>query len=153
MKAQRAAASMRRMRAHLLAFLAFGALHAGASPCAANVSQLRLLLADPDFPLSWRETSMDDGRPLMMSIGDRDGALFLSLTKSGGLWVEGPVVICARGGGFEARFSPGTARIGPAAHWALRHTIDRVKYRMERLGSAGLRVAAGPWSGVFSRGE
>lgn len=42
-----------------------------ASPCAATISDLRGLLADQAFPLKWRETTMDDGKPLVLSILER----------------------------------------------------------------------------------
>ena len=43
--------------------------------CAATLSELRVLLGDVSFPLVWEETSMDDGKPLVVSILEKEGSL------------------------------------------------------------------------------
>jgi hypothetical protein len=57
------------------------------------------------FPLKWKETTMGEGKPLVMSIIENNGSLALEFTKTGeGLWAESPGEICASGTDFEARF-------------------------------------------------
>jgi hypothetical protein len=135
----------------LLAFLFASACRA-ASPCAHTVPELRALVGDPAFPLQWRETSMDDGKPLTMSILERDGALFLSFAKSQeGLWAEGAADICARGSKLEARFLPDTLVAGPSAHWAMRYSLRRGgRFAFTRIDALRMKISTVGWSGVFA---
>lgn len=49
---------------------------------------------------------MDDGKPLLLTIMEKDGLLFLRLVKSGeGLWAEGACTVCRNGAG-SRRASP-----------------------------------------------
>lgn len=58
--------------------------------CAATIADLRTLVADASFPLRWEETSMADGKPLIVSIMEKDGSILLGFVKTGeGLWAEG----------------------------------------------------------------
>lgn len=132
--------------------LFFAAPSLAAPPCAQTVRELRTLLGDPGFPLQWRETSMDDGKPLVMSILERDGALFLSFVKSHeGLWAEGEGAICTEGKRIEARFSPGKMIAGPAAHWAMRYSLRHgAHFSITRLDVQRIRISTAGWSGTFA---
>lgn len=126
---------------------------AQASPaCAASVEALRVMLEERDFPLQWEETSMDDGKPLLMSIREKDGALHLEFTKSGeGLWAESAGVVCPAGTDFETRFTREQIRLGPAANWALRYALGSGgTFTLTKLGAGRLRIATGGWAGDFS---
>ncbi len=88
--------------------------------CATTVSELRMILGDQAFPLTWEETTMDDGKPLVVSIFERNGSLFLEFIKTKeGLWAESAGVICKTSTGLETRFSGEQIRLGPAANWVL----------------------------------
>ncbi len=121
-------------------------------PCAATVSELGAMLGVQAFPLKWKETTMDDGKPLVMSIVDSNGSIFLEFTKTEeGLWAESPVVVCKSGTDFEARFSGKQIHLGSAANWVLRYALKNGgKFTLTKLGSEQLRVATSSWSGVFS---
>jgi hypothetical protein len=121
-------------------------------PCAATLSELEVMLGERDFPLKWEETTMNDGKPLLMSIVQNNGALFLEFTKTGeGLWAESPGVICRSGADLEARFSGKQIRLGSAASWMLRYALrNGGKFTLTQLGPAQLRIATSSWSGVFS---
>ena len=81
--------------------------------CAATIAELRGLLGDATLPLEWRETTMDDGKPLTLSILEKEGALFLAFVKTGeGLWIEGASVVCRNCSDLEARFVADRARVG-----------------------------------------
>jgi len=124
-----------------------------ASPvCAATISELGNLLGEQRLPQRWEETTMDDGKPLVMSIVESNGKLFLGFTKTGqGLWAESSGVICRRGSDFEARFSKKQIRLGPAAGWLLRSALKNGgKFTLTKLGSDQLRIATRGWSGEFS---
>ena len=130
--------------------MVFAPAMAQANGCAATVSELGKFSVGVPFPLAWRETTMSDGKPLVVRIADRDGGLFLEFTKTGeGLWARGPAVICAMGDKLQARMSPGF-RLGPAAHWILRHSLGRNAYfDLSPQPDGRLRIATPGWSGVF----
>jgi hypothetical protein len=120
--------------------------------CAATLSELGLMLGEQSFPLKWEETTMDDGKPLVMSIVENNGSLFLEFTKTGeGLWAESLGIICKTGTDFEARFSGKQIRLGPAANWVLRYALrNGGKFTLTKLGPDRLRIATSSWSGLFS---
>lgn len=122
--------------------------------CATTIGELRVVLGDRTFPLKWEETTMDDGKPLVVSILDRNGSLFLEFIKAKeGLWAEIAGVICKTGVDLEARFSGEQIRVGPAANWVLRYTLrNGGKFTLTKLGTEQLRIATSGWSGVFSPG-
>jgi hypothetical protein len=122
-------------------------------PCAATISDLRALLADQSFPLQWHETTMDDGKPLVLSILERNGSLVLEFVKTGeGRWAESASIVCLKAGAdLEARFAQGQVRLGPAANWAMQYTLaNGGKFTLTKLGAEQLRIATTGWSGTFS---
>lgn len=120
--------------------------------CAATVGELGLMLGDQAFPLKWEETTMDDGKPLVMSIVEHNGALYMAFTKTGeGLWAASLGVICKTGADFEARFSGKQIHLGPAAGWILRYALrNGGKFTLTKVGADQLRIATSSWSGMFS---
>ena len=123
-----------------------------APECAATLSELHGLLEDATFALTWEETTMGDGKPLVVSILERNGALFLEFIKAReGLWAQSAGVICRAGKDFEIRFDAGQIRLGPAANWVLRLALGNGgKFTLTRLASDQLRIATSGWSGTFS---
>ena len=66
---------------------------------------------------------MRDARPLVVTLDERVGGLFISFVKTGeGLWAEGRATLCRSGEGLEARFDAARLQIGPASGWLLRVT-------------------------------
>ena len=139
--------------------IAFAALGCGAPvfamdphDCASSVAELRRLAGDPLFAARWEETSMLDGKPLLVSITEREGRLFLAFFKTHeGVWAEGPVAICAASTELEARIAKSHIVMGPAAHWLLRQSLGNgATFSLRRLASGQLRIATPGWSGVFS---
>ena len=140
----------------LALFLALSTPCRAAPECAGDIGTLREILGDPAFPLVWRETTMSDGKPLILSIRERDGALLLTFVKSReGLWAEGTGMICERDSRLEARFAPGKMVVGPAAHWAMRLALRGApSFTLVRTGATSMSIATRGWSGVFSaRGD
>lgn len=130
--------------------LACGAYAEPAAQCASSLPEFRQLAGDPAFPLRWQETSMDDGKPMVVSIVERNGALVLTLVKTGeSLWAEGAGVICRSGADLEARLSKDQLRLGPAANWLTRLALaDGCAITLRRV-SKYLRIATRGWSGLF----
>lgn len=137
----------------LLPLLLASAGDAAARPnCAATLGQLERLLGEQALPQTWTETTMDDGKPLVMSIAEGDGSLLLAFTKTGeGLWAESTVTLCESGAKLEARFSRQQIRLGPAAGWLLRSALrNGGKFIFTKLAANELHIATRGWSGKFS---
>jgi len=123
---------------------------AGAEPpqCTASLEGLHRLVGEASFPLRWEETSMTDGKPMVVSILERDGTLFMEFLKTReGLWAEGTAVICMAGVGLEARI--GQLRLGPAAPWLLRGSLGGRTFAMSRQVGGLLRIGTPGWTGTF----
>jgi len=132
--------------------LAFGCAASAAPHCASSVTGLRSLVGDPQFPLRWQETTMDDGKPLQVTIREQGGALFLKFTKtSEGLFAEGSGRICEEGGDLETDFNADRFRMGPAANWLARYAMGHgTEFTLTRLGPSRLRIETTGWKGTFS---
>ncbi|GAA5179094.1 hypothetical protein GCM10025771_20200 [Niveibacterium umoris] len=119
--------------------------------CASTIRELRQVAGDPAFPLRWEETSMDDGKPMIVSILERNGLLMLEFMKTGeSLWAEGAGVICRSGTDLEARLSKDQFRLGPAANWLARLALsDGGAFTLRRRVSNQLHIATRGWSGRF----
>jgi hypothetical protein len=123
-----------------------------ASPiCATTVGDLRRLLDEPKFSVQWEEITMDDGKPLLLSILEKDGSLWLEFNKTReGLWVQVAGDICRSGPDFETRFGPEQIHLGSSANWVLRFALAKGgKFKLTQLGTEKLRISGGGWSGTF----
>ncbi len=121
--------------------------------CAATISELRNLLGDQSFPLKWEETTMDDEKPLMVSIFEKSGALSVEFVKTRqGLWAQSLGVVCKTDVALEIRFTSEQIQFGPAAGWLLRSALGNGgKFTLTQLGSKKLRIATTGWSGIFNK--
>jgi hypothetical protein len=120
--------------------------------CATTLSELRTVLGEPGASMQWEETSMDDGKPLRVSVFERKGTLVLEFIKTGeGLWVEGSGAVCKTASDLEIRFDREQIRFGPATGWVLRSLMGNGgKFTLTMLGAEQLRIATTGWSGTFS---
>jgi hypothetical protein len=136
----------------LLLLLYFNCEARDLQTCAATISELKELIGDATFPLTWKETTMSDGKPLVVTIGEKNGSLSLEFIKTNeGLWAEGAGVICKAGADLEIRFSAGQIRLGPAANWVLRISLGNGgKFTLTKLGAEQLKIATSGWSGMFA---
>jgi hypothetical protein len=119
--------------------------------CATTTSDLRAMLGDPNFPLKWEETSMGDGKPLRVSILEKDENLFLTFTKDQeGLWAKSTSIICRAGTHLEAKFTSEQIQLGPAANWFLRQALrGGGKFTLTKIVGGKLKIATSGWSGDF----
>lgn len=119
--------------------------------CASTLLELKKLLNDQAFSLKWEETTMDDGKPLIVSISEKDGVLSVAFVKkTKGLWADISGVICKTDKDLEIRFTEDQIRFGPAASWILRYALGHGgKFTLTRIGTKQLRVATMGWSGDF----
>ena len=92
--------------------------------CARNIGALQVLLGRSALPLRWIETSMADGKPLVMAISERDGALHLAFHKTGeGAWFEAQASICVTERELEVRLVEATLVPGPAVPWLVPQSL------------------------------
>ena len=144
------------MRASLLALLLLTVASLGRaqeSGCAASLADLGRLLGNTPPTRHWAEVSMDDGRPLLITLGESGGTLHLEFVKSGaGLWAEISGVICPTGKDLELRVGPEQIRFGPASHWSVRIMLANGGIFVLRPGGANqLLIETQGWSGRFVR--
>ena len=135
-----------------LCLLALAGADALAAPaCVTSINELRNVLGDQRASLQWEETSMNDGKPLVVSIFESQGALVLEFIKTKeGLWAEGTGAVCGSGANLEISFDKNQLRMGPASGWLLRSLLGQGgKFTLTRLGADQLRIATSGWSGTF----
>lgn len=136
----------------IIALLPISAVAQDKTNCATTISELKSMLSDQAFPLDWEETSMNDGKPLVVSISESHGNLFLNFIKTKeGLWAESNGIICKTDTEIETRFNREQIRLGPAANWIIRYALRKGgKFTLTMLEAKQLRIATTGWSGVFS---
>ena len=119
--------------------------------CAGTLAALARL--DETLLLAWRETSMTDGKPLVLNFSDGPEGLRLHMHKTGeGLWASGPARVCRRGTVLEARLS--AAVHGPAAPWLLRRMAgESPVFVLHRAQPGELTVSTPGWRGTFVAGR
>ena len=95
---------------------------------------------------------MDDGKPLVVSISERDGFLLLQFVKTNeGLWMESTGLICKRGDSLIAAFNGAQIRLGSAASWLIRQVLGSGgNFKITKLGPDRLSIATSGWRGTFS---
>lgn len=96
----------------LILTISLFSLSSFAQDCASNLSQLRALVGNSAFPLTWSE--MGDKNPFLLRITERDNLLNLRLTTKNGEWAMMDTRICRKG---SDRFTAEVKQIvwGPAA--------------------------------------
>jgi hypothetical protein len=123
--------------------------------CVSKVTALKALLHDPSFAMTWEETTMDDGKPLVVSITDKNGALSVAFDKtSKGLWAEINGEICQTDKGLEIRFTGDQIHFGPAASWVLHYALSNGgKFTLSKISDKQMQVSTTGWSGTFAAVE
>lgn len=119
--------------------------------CASTLGELRALLQAPRFALRWQETTMGDGKPLVVSLAEGEGRLHLAFVKAReGLWAEGPALVCDDSGTPEAVLTARDIHLGPAAHWLVRQALSRgARFALVPLPGGELRIGTTGWSATF----
>ena len=119
--------------------------------CVHSIVELKQLLNEQAFALKWEETTMDDGKPLMVSIFEKNGALSVEFVKSTkGLWASIAGDICQANKGLEIRFTGEQIHFGPAASWVLRYVLGKGGvFQLTKINAKQMRVATSGWDGIF----
>jgi hypothetical protein len=135
----------------LVLWLASGGHAQTPDKCVSKLVDLKELLSDQAFSLKWEETTMDDGKPLVVAIADKNGALSVEFTKtSKGLWAEIDGELCKTDKDLEIRFSGEQIHFGPAASWVLRYALGKGgKFTLSQISPRLMRVSTTGWSGDF----
>jgi hypothetical protein len=123
----------------------------GSEKCVSTIEEVKNLFDDQAFSLKWQETTMDDGKPLIVSIAENNGVASVAFVKSTkGLWADIRGVICKTDKAMEIRFTADQIHFGPAASWVLRYALGNGgKFTLNRIGAKQLQVATTGWSGMF----
>ena len=143
------------MRASVLALLLLTIASPGRAQetrCAASLADLGRLLGNTTPIRHWAEVSMDDGRPLLITLGESGGTLRLEFVKSGaGLWAEVSGVVCPTGKDLELRVAREQIRFGPASHWSVQLMLaNGGVFVLHRDAADQLHIEAQGWSGRFT---
>lgn len=119
--------------------------------CAATLADLGRLLGKPAPTRHWAEVSMDDGKPLLITLGEHGGALRLEFVKTGaGLWAEISGVVCPAGRDLELRVAREQIKFGPASNWSVQLMLANGGVFALRQGAADqLQIETQGWSGRF----
>lgn len=94
---------------------------------------------------------MNDGKPLVVSIVERNGALSLEFMKTGeGLWAEISGAVCKSGVDLEVRMRKEQISLGPAANWVLSLALaNGGVFTLHRRVANELHIETQGWSGRF----
>jgi hypothetical protein len=119
------------------------------------MTELKSLLNDRPLPLQWEETTMDDAKPMIVSISEKNSVLSVAFNKtSKGLWADISGVICKTEKSLEIRFTAEQIHFGPAASWVLRYALGNGgAFTLTRMGDKQLQVQTTGWSGIFASME
>lgn len=119
--------------------------------CVSTLDDLKALLADETFSLKWEETTMDDAKPLLVTISEKNRVLSVEFVKTGkGLWADIVGEICKTDQDLEIRFTGEQIRFGSAASWVLRYVLSNGgKFTLTRIDAHQMKVATTGWSGIF----
>jgi hypothetical protein len=120
--------------------------------CVSTIAELKVLLADRPLALKWEETTMDDAKPLVVSISEKNGVLSVEFVKTTkGLWADITGVICPTDKAMEIRFTAEQIHFGPAASRVLQYVLGNGgKFTLIRMGDKQLQVQTTGWSGIFA---
>ena len=119
--------------------------------CASTLGELRVLVGDPGFSKRWEEISMDDGKPLVVSIFERRGVILLEFVKSGeGLWAEIGGIVCKAGEDFEVRAAKEHLKLGADLPWIISGTLaNGGAFTLRRHKLNALQIETIGWQGRF----
>lgn len=124
---------------------------ASASGCAYDLNSLSSVFDVSGFSTRWTEVGASDGQPLLLTISQGDGSLFLQFVKSGqGTWVAGEASICGGGGSATATISADQVTVNNLP-WAVKLVMgDGASFNL-RVTPDGrqLSISGGGWTGRF----
>ncbi|MES2528936.1 MAG: hypothetical protein V4598_17755 [Bdellovibrionota bacterium] len=122
-----------------------------AKTCAGDLKSFRELFDNETYPLTWEETTADDGKPLVVKITEEKGKLFLEFVKTKeGLWASGTADICKDEGEIVATISKEQIKLGKAAHWAIKMSMKNgASFKLIKLKPLILKISTFGWSGEF----
>lgn len=121
-----------------------------AAECVQGIKSLKTLMKNENFALNWTETTADDGKPLMVSISEKDNTLHLEFIKNKeGLWAKGTARIC-KDKEITASITKKDISLGKAAPWVMRMSMkDGAKFTLKMIKSDVLKISTFGWSGEF----
>ena len=99
----------------------------------------------------WSETTADDGKPLQITVSEKEGKLYMVFNKTNeGIWAEGPAQVCESEGSLKLRVTGKMIKLGSAAPWPIRFTMSGgANLGLKFKAADKLHVSTTGWSGDF----
>lgn len=132
----------------LISFSTFG------KECVNDIASFRKMFGDEKYPLEWIETTADDGKPLVVTISEKENKIFLEFNKTKeGLWASGTADIC-KDEEIVADIRKDQIKLGKAAHWVLKMSMKNgAKFTLTKLKPLVLKISTFGWKGEFIPGK
>lgn len=123
-----------------------------ADDCASDMQELNTMIGH-EFHTHWRETTADDGKPMLLRITEQGNKLHIVFEKTrDGLWGSGEVEVCKKGSKYEivsANMQPGKSAPG-----MIRGMMNgSQKFNLQINSASSIKVWRFGWSGSFEAGE
>lgn len=117
-----------------------------AQECATNAKELKLLVGNSDFPMSWTESG--DKNPFLLQISEKNKLLNLRLTTKDGEWAQMDTRICKKS---ATKFIAEVQKViwGPAApEFAKGRSVKEVAFNLPYQSVLKVSISIF-WSGEF----
>lgn len=123
----------------LVVMLSFLSWSTAQAQCLRNLEQLRAA----KIKTTWVETTMDDGKPLIIVIHEANRQLEFSAAKAGELWLRGEICISLDGKTLTLKNIKATEAVPPLARRFLS------KPQSGRIENNEVRFSGLGWNGIF----
>ena len=132
----------------MLFLFSFGFAKTAQAECADNLEELHEMMGE-GFKLDWRETTANDGKPMMLNITEKGGKLHLVFDKTNeGVWGSGEIKICKNGSSYSIVASD--MQPGKKTPFLLKGAMSGNKtFNLEIPSHNNIKVSGGGWKGTF----
>ena len=145
---------MKKAFVFVLAALVFGLSQTAYADdeCASDMHELNTMIGH-EFHTHWRETSANDGKPMLLRITEQGDKLNMVFEKThDGIWGSGVIEVCKKGSKYEIVATG--MQPGSAATNLIRGMMNgSQKFNLQINSASSIRVWRFGWSGNFETGE
>lgn len=124
-----------------------------AADCTQNKAGLTALLQGKEFYPSWKETTADDGKPLLIEMSTKGDKLYFVFDKTKeGIWAEGLISVCKEKNELVVKISKEDIKVGSKAPRVIRWTMSSgATFKLQLKDEQHLHVSTFGWKGDFIR--
>lgn len=135
----------------LAVFLVFASGYSSYADCADTEAELDAMTV-ADFSVNWRETTANDGKPMLLKMSSKNDKLYMVFEKSrDGVWAEGAVEVCSDGGGLLVKMDADDIHLGPKAPGLVRMAMHNgARFKVQVKSARSIHVSTSGWSGDFT---